>query len=72
MYQAAYARARQIKRPDFHYLGDLLDDQKDSLYVGISHLKPEGNQIVADRLFELFGHAAGGPQNKSLPSPKTK
>jgi len=56
MYQATYQRGRAINRPDFHYLGDLLDDQKDSLYVGISHLKPEGNQIVADRLFDILEH----------------
>jgi hypothetical protein len=56
MYQATYQRGREINRPDFHYLGDLLDDQKDSLYVGISHLKPAGNQIVADRLFDILQH----------------
>ncbi|MGA7290691.1 MAG: hypothetical protein WBX02_21480, partial [Terriglobales bacterium] len=58
MYQATYRRGREINRPDFHYLGDLLDDQKDSLYVGISHLKPEGNQIVADQLFDILQHPA--------------
>jgi len=66
MYQAAYQKARQIKRPDFYYLGDLLDGQKESLYVGISHLKPEGNQIVADKLFQLFEHPLTGA---SAPSP---
>jgi hypothetical protein len=66
MYQAAYRRALQVNRPDFLYLGDLLDDQKESLYVGLSHLKPEGNQIVADRLFKLFERAPGGSANKSL------
>jgi hypothetical protein len=58
IYQATYQRGRAINRPDFYYLGDLLDDQKDSLYVGISHLKPEGNQIVADRLFDILQHPA--------------
>ena len=66
MYQAAYEKARQINRPDFHYFGDLLDDQKGSLYVGISHLKPEGNQIVADRLFELFERTPTTPQKNSF------
>ena len=65
MYQAAYEKARQTNRPDFHYFGDLLDDRKGSLYVGISHLKPEGNQIVADRLFELFERTANNPHNNS-------
>jgi hypothetical protein len=58
MYEATYQRGRAINRPDFHYLGDLLDDREDSLYVGISHLKPEGNQIVADRLFDILQHPA--------------
>ena len=67
MYQAAYDKARQLNRADFHYFGDLLDDQKQSLYVGISHLKPEGNQIVADRLFELFERTPGSPPNPAQP-----
>ena len=56
MYQAVYKKGREIKRPDFYYLGDALDDQKNSLYVGISHLKPEGNEIVAKRLFDILEH----------------
>ena len=70
IYQSAYQKARQINRADFHYLGDLLDDQKESLYVGISHLKPEGNQIVADSLFELL-EQAGGAESK-LPTSKAR
>jgi hypothetical protein len=58
IYQAAYKKARELNRPDFLYLGDILDDQKGSLYIGISHLKPEGYQIVADRLFDILEHPA--------------
>ena len=58
MYQGVYKRGLEFNRPDFHYLGNLLDDQKSSLYVGISHLKPEGNKIVADRLFDILEHKA--------------
>jgi len=58
VYRAAYRKARELNRPDFLYLGDLLDDQKGSLYLGISHLKPEGNKIVADRLFDILENAA--------------
>jgi hypothetical protein len=54
MYRGVYKGGLELNRSDFHYLGNLLDDQKSSLYVGISHLKPEGNQIVADRLFEIL------------------
>ena len=62
MYQAVYKRARELNPPGLIYLGDLLDDQKASLYVGISHLKPEGNQIVADRLFDILEHQSNEHQ----------
>jgi hypothetical protein len=61
MYQATYKKGREISRPDFYYLGDMLDDQKASLYVGISHLRPEGNQIAADRLFNILESKSSTP-----------
>ncbi len=68
IYAATYKRARELNRPDLIYLGDLLDDQKDSLYVGISHLKPEGNRIVADHLFSILETAATErPTDRSNP-----
>lgn len=54
MYRAVYQRGHEIRRPEFHELDHLVDDQKASLYVGISHMKPEGNRIAADRLFDLL------------------
>ena len=68
IYRAAYRRAREVRRPDFYYLGDMLDDQKESLYVGISHLQPEGNKIVADRLFELFEHPPAAAADLAQPT----
>ena len=58
IYKATYDRAKEMNRPDLIDLSDLLDNEKDSMYVGISHLKPEGNKIVADRLFEILQDAA--------------
>ncbi len=74
MYQATYQKGRELKNSDFYYLGDLLDNQKSSLYMGISHLKPEGNEIVADRLFDILVHKGSTPSgaaaaNASSPSP---
>lgn len=66
MYRAVYQRGREIRRPDFYYLGDLLDDQSSSLYVGISHLKPEGNKIVADRLFGILQPKTSDPDAANL------
>jgi hypothetical protein len=54
MYQAVYRKSGTIGRPNFYDLEDLLDDRKDSLYVGISHMKPEGDRIVADHLFDIL------------------
>jgi hypothetical protein len=54
MYQSVYNRSGEINRPNFYNLADVVDDQKSSLYVGISHMKPEGDQIVAERLFEIL------------------
>ncbi len=54
MYQEVYSRSREINRPNFYNLADVVDDQHSSLYLGISHMKPEGNQIMADRLFDLL------------------
>jgi hypothetical protein len=68
MYQAAYRKARELNRPDLLYLGDLLDDQKASLYVGISHLKPAGNQIVADRLFDILERQGDEHQTGAEPA----
>ncbi len=54
MYQAVYARSGEINRPDFYNLEDVVDDQNGTLYRGISHMRPEGDQIIADRLFDIL------------------
>jgi hypothetical protein len=69
MYEATYRKGHEVKSPGFYYLGDLLDDQKSSLYVGISHLKPEGNEIVADRLFEILEHTGARSLQSGVSSP---
>jgi hypothetical protein len=56
MYKAVYERSHEINRTNFYNLGDAVDDQKITLYRGISHMKPEGDRIVADRLFEILQH----------------
>jgi hypothetical protein len=63
VYQAAYAKCREVSRPDLYDLGDLLDDTKGPLYRGIAHLNATGNQIAADRLFQILENSpkdAGG------------
>lgn len=60
MYQAVYNRSGEIKSPDFYNFADIVDDRKSSLYLGISHMRPEGDRIVADRLFNIFEHDSAG------------
>jgi len=54
VYRAAYRHCEQTHRQNLYYLGDLFDDQKRWLFDGIAHTKPEGNRIVADRLFQIL------------------
>jgi hypothetical protein len=63
MYQAVYNRSHEINRPNFYDLSDVVDNRTESLYKGISHMNPAGDQLVADRLFDILQHAessAGG------------
>ena len=65
VYRAAYGLCEQAHLQNLYYLGDLFDDQKRSLFEGIAHLKPEGNRIVADRLFQILEDPSRRPRNSS-------
>jgi hypothetical protein len=54
IYQAVYKKGEEIKRNNFYTLADAVDDRQDTLYVGISHMNSEGNQIISERLFHLL------------------
>ncbi len=54
MYQAVYKKSEQIKRDNFYTLADAVDDRQNTLYVGISHMNSEGDQIISDRLFRIL------------------
>jgi hypothetical protein len=56
VYRAAYRHCEQTHRQNLYYLGDLFDDQKRWLFESIAHVKPEGNRIIADRLFQIVEH----------------
>jgi hypothetical protein len=68
IYRAAYGRCQQIHDPDLYYLGDIFDDQKGWIFLNISHVKPEANRIVADRLFEIVQHPPQTNRAGSKPS----
>jgi hypothetical protein len=62
VYRAAYEKCREVSRPDLYYLGDLLDDTTAPLYRGIAHLNATGNQMAADRLFQILEN----PPNQAI------
>jgi hypothetical protein len=62
VYRAAYDQCRSVSRPDLYYLGDLLDSVQPRLYLGIAHLNRAGNQIAADRVFQILEN----PPNSTL------
>ena len=50
---------RQADRPAVHDMAQVFDGERESLYLDVCHLIPEGNQIVARRMYEIL--TAGGP-----------
>jgi hypothetical protein len=49
-----YRMCQATKMANFIYLGDILDKHPERLYIDNSHLTPEGNGLVAQRLFEVL------------------
>lgn len=56
---AGYALSRNIHRPRFLYLGDALDDQRGRFYLDNAHLTPEGNGIMAGKIFQVLNARDG-------------
>jgi lysophospholipase L1-like esterase len=54
VFRAAYEGFRKVMRPDVVYFGDVLDDQKDTLYLDSMHTLPEANRIIAERMFNVL------------------
>ena len=51
--QATYDRVKGISRPDFLYLGDVFSAEAGTMFVDFRHASPEGNRIIAGRIFEF-------------------
>jgi len=52
--QATYDLLSRLHRPNFFFLGDELDDQRGWVYLDGSHLRAGGNQIIAEKLFQVL------------------
>jgi lysophospholipase L1-like esterase len=53
-----YALAQKEDRPGFFDIADVLDNREDTIYIDTMHLSPEGNRLVAERMFEVL-HSHG-------------
>jgi lysophospholipase L1-like esterase len=49
--QTTYREFDNIQDPDFVNFADLLKDHHETLFADYSHLGPQGNQIVAERIY---------------------
>jgi lysophospholipase L1-like esterase len=50
-FQQMYELARGQKRQNFFDIADVLDSREDTIYIDFAHLSPEGNRLVAERMF---------------------
>jgi lysophospholipase L1-like esterase len=50
--QTTYRQFDDIKEPDFLNLANLLQDHPETLFADYSHLGPQGNEIVAKRIYQ--------------------
>jgi len=58
---ATAAEVRARPRPNVHYIADVFDGHAGSLYVDSCHLLPEGNRLVAARMFQALEAPAPPP-----------
>lgn len=52
--QAVYDICSRLQHTNFTYLGNALDDQQTRLYFDTVHLAPEGNRIMAEKIFQAL------------------
>ena len=50
--QTTYREFDNVKQPDFLNLANLLEDRSETLFADYSHLGPQGNQVVASRIYQ--------------------
>jgi hypothetical protein len=66
LYAETYHRVRQAApgHPYFYDISDVLDDQPAPLWFDRSHIVPEGNQVVVQRMVQILAAQAVVPDNK--------
>jgi len=54
MYHLVYERMAQVKMPHFFNISTMFDQKKKTLYFSWAHITEEGNEQVAQRIFQIF------------------
>jgi len=54
IYQSTYERVRAADRRNLFYIADTFDSYKGNLYLDFAHVPPEGNRLVAARMYEIL------------------
>jgi lysophospholipase L1-like esterase len=54
LYQLVYERMAQVQMPHFYNIATMFDQKKNTLFFSWAHITEEGNNLVADRLSQIF------------------
>jgi lysophospholipase L1-like esterase len=54
LFQKMYGLARADSRPHSFYIADVFDNARGTLYIDDWHVGPEGNRLVAERMYEVL------------------
>jgi hypothetical protein len=52
VYEAAKARLSGREDENIFFIGDIFDDEEEPIYIDWMHIGPNGNAIIAQRMFE--------------------
>ncbi|MBI4240696.1 MAG: SGNH/GDSL hydrolase family protein [Candidatus Rokubacteria bacterium] len=68
LYQAAYRLVRNLKRSHLYYIADVFNANSDDIYIDMFHYGPEGNRLVAQRIYQVvrtrLGSKAGWQKSR--------
>jgi len=54
LFQSTYGLIRQEKRPNLFYIADVFNNYSDTLYLDFAHVTPDGNRLLAARMYETL------------------
>ncbi len=54
LYPPTYDLMRTAHVPNLHYIADIFNNQANTLYIDTFHISPEGNRLVAARIYEIL------------------